>query len=343
MTALFDAETIGGYLRECGILDDSAAVAATPMGGGISNAVLLVETDRGDRFVVKQARDRLAVDADWHIDRRRALNEARCLRYLGEILPPESVPRVLFTDEQASLIGISIVPAGGAIWKQELLEGSISSLTALRVGTLLATVHAVSAEDPRVARDFDNPDLLEQGRITPYHRTAAAAHPRLAAAIGEEIERLAATRRSLVLGDVSPKNVFVYPDRVVFFDVEIAHWGDPAFDVAFCLSHLVLKALLLGVHRAELLGAAADLWTAYRAVVPDWPDLERHVIAELGCLLLARIDGRSPVEYARDDAGRAAVRGLAERLLLHPPAGVHAAIDDLRPDPVRQTDERSAA
>jgi 5-methylthioribose kinase len=326
---MFDAASIGGYLHARGLVDERAVVTATPMGGGISNAVLLVETDLGDRVVIKQARDRLDVSADWHIDRRRAINEAHCLRYLDEILPDGSVPRVLFTDEQESMIGMTVAPAGGAIWKQQLLGGQVSRATARAVGRLLAIIHAVSADDPRIPREFDNGDLLEQGRVDPYHRAAAAAHPRLAGVIEAEIERLKATRRALVLGDVSPKNIFVYPDRVLFFDVEIAHWGDPAFDVAFCLTHLILKALVLREHREPLLRAAAELWASYRVGVPAWPGYDGDVIAELGCLLLARVDGKSPVEYLHGEADCDLVRGVAGRVLRQPPASIRALLGEL--------------
>ena len=326
---MFNATSIGPYLRARRLVSAQAVVTATPMGGGISNDVLLVETDLGDRFVIKQARDRLDVSADWHIDRRRAINEAHCLRYLEEILPDGSVPRVIFTDEAESVIGMTVAPTGGVIWKQQLLGGHVSRLTARRVGQLLALIHATAADDPRIARDFDNADLLEQGRIDPYHRAAAAAHPRLAAAIEAEIERLEKTRRTLVLGDVSPKNVFVYPDRVLFFDVEIAHWGDPAFDVAFCLTHLTLKALLLPRRRQSLLDAATDLWRSYLTGVPAWPGFETSVLAELGCLLLARVDGKSPVEYLHTDAERDLVRGLAESLLSKTPPSIPTLLKEL--------------
>jgi aminoglycoside phosphotransferase (APT) family kinase protein len=339
---MFDAVSIGHYLRARGHVSARAAVSAAPMGGGISNNVWLVETDLGDRFVVKQARDHLDVSADWRIDRRRAINEAHCLRYLEEILPEGSVPRVLFDDEEESLIGLTVAPTGGVIWKQELLGGEVSRVTARRVGRLLGMIHARSADDPRVAREFDTHHLLEQGRIDPYHRAAAAAHPRLAAAIEAEVQRLEATRRALVLGDVSPKNVFVYPESVLFFDVEIAHWGDPAFDVAFCLTHLILKALLLREHRQALLGAAAELWRSYRTGVPGRPGYDADVLAELGCLLLARVDGKSPVEYVKTDDERDLVRGAAESLLLVPPLTVAALLEDLRHTKPPQTHSSAA-
>jgi 5-methylthioribose kinase len=216
------------------------------------------------------------------------------------------------------------------IWKDQLLAGTVSPETARRVGALLADVHRASAEDPAAPAAFGAVELLEQGRIEPYHRTAAARHPDLAAAIGAEILRLEHTRLALVLGDVSPKNIFVYPDRVMFFDVEIAHWGDPAFDVAFCLTHLIVKAIVLPHVGTQLLGAAAELWQTYARGVPAWPDHERHVLAELGCLLLARIDGKSPLEYVDGDATRDTVRGLAARLLLDPPASLADLLGGLR-------------
>ena len=52
-----------------------------------------------------------------------------------------------------------------------------------------------------------------------------------------------ANKRALVHGDVSPKNILGGPAGPVFLDAECAWWGDPAFDLAFCLNHLLLKCL----------------------------------------------------------------------------------------------------
>jgi len=326
---MVDAATIGSYLRERGFIPAGAAVTASARGGGVSNVVLLVEVDGLDPFIVKQARSRLDVDADWHIDPWRALNEASCLRHLATILPPGSVPSVLFEVPEDTLMATSVAPDGGEIWKAQLLAGEVSATTARRVGEMLAAIHARSAGDTAVRTRFDHPHLLEQGRIEPYHLTTAAAHPELAPVIEAEVRRLRATRRTLVLGDVSPKNIFVYPDSVFFFDVEIAHWGDPAFDAAFCLSHLVLKAVALPLHAAALLDAASAFWTAYAAGVPPWVGHDGHVVAELGCLLLARVDGKSPAEYLGDPE-REAVRRLASALLLEPPRDPPECLSEAR-------------
>jgi 5-methylthioribose kinase len=281
----------------------------------VSGDVVLVREAGRPLVVLKRAHARLRVRAEWHIDVDRTINEGRCLRYLGSFLPEGSVPAVRFIDEQERVLAMDVIPEGGANWKQQLLEGRVDPVAARRVGTLLAAVHRHSAADSGVRDCFDNPHLLRQGRTDPYHRSAAAANPELARVIEEEAERVEGTHLALVLGDVSPKNIAVFGDHVVFFDVEIAHWGDPAFDVAFCLTHLLLKALVHERHRDELLVAADVLWHSYVGAVPQWDALEQHVVAELGCLLLARVDGKSPVEYIDSDLARSAVRALARSLL----------------------------
>jgi hypothetical protein len=85
----------------------------------------------------------------------------------------------------------------------------------------------------------------------------------------------------------------------MFLDAECATAGDPAFDVAFCLNHLVLKALHLRSSRKTLFSCAEDFWSAYRDCI-DWEaqdELERRVCRLLPAFMLARVDGKSPVEY----------------------------------------------
>ena len=162
---------------------------------------------------------------------------------------------------------------------------------------LLGEIHRRSAGDRGVARDFADLTPLLQGRVDPYHRTAAAANPGVAGVIEAEVERLLATRRCLVLGDWSPKNLLVYPDRVLALDFEVAHYGDPAFDVAFLLTHLVLKRARRPGDATRLRAAAHVFLRGYGGAAGAVCPPDEHVVAELGCLLLARVDGKSRIEY----------------------------------------------
>jgi hypothetical protein len=99
----------------------------------------------------------------------------------------------------------------------------------------------------------------------------------------------------------------------VVLDAECAWFGDPAFDLAFVLNHLLLKGVWRPALRDRYLDAFASLVEGYRAHVrwEPWDDVERRTAALLPALLLARIDGKSPVEYIASDSEREAVRAFA--------------------------------
>jgi 5-methylthioribose kinase len=126
---------------------------------------------------------------------------------------------------------------------------------------------------------------------------------------------------------------------MVMLDFEVAHWGDPAFDPAFLLTHLVLKAVREPALACAFLDEAARFWSVYvEAAGPVAADAPA-VVAELGCLLLARMDGKSPIEYLTAPAERDAVRALA-RALLAPdaPTTVDGALDEARRTTHRKDD-----
>jgi 5-methylthioribose kinase len=316
------------YLVQRGLIAPQAPAQIEPLGWGISNVVIQV-TLPDDGFVFKQSLPKLRVADDWPFDRARIFVERDCMALLGELLPPGSVPRVRFTDEANYVFGMSLAPAGGVLWKQALLEGQIDPATAGRAGTLLAAIHNRTADDPRARTRFASQAGFLQGRVDPYHRTAAKAHPDLAPVIEAEVRRLLDTRRALVHGDYSPKNIFAYPDRIFLLDFEVAHYGDPAFDTAFCLTHLVLKTVKFPARASGYLNAAHAFWRAYRDALASGlaPEIEATTIRELGCLLLARIDGKSKVEYISDEPTRDLVRGLAREILL----GSETALEALLP------------
>src|SRR5581483_3076400 len=227
--------------------------------------------------------------------------------------------------EESFALVIACAPTGGTLWKDDLLRGRADAVVGERAGELLGRIHRLAAGDSTARDRFADQRVLVEGRTDPYHAATAAAHPELAPAIEAEVERLLATRRTLTLGDWSPKNLFVYPDRVFAIDFEVAHWGDPAFDVAFCLTHLSLKAVRFG-ERADYLACARRFWDAYRGEEQAALCDEDAVVRELGCLLLARIDGKSPVEYIDDEARKDAVRALGAELLAGPARTVPEAL-----------------
>lgn len=318
--ALLDVDTVGAYAAGRGLIPDARAACAVSLGGGVSNVVLAVGA--GDRqVVVKQALPRLRVAEEWLAKRERIVTEAAALRWAGDVTP-DLVPPVLDVDPAAFALSIARAPSGWTDWKARLLNGDADPAVAARLGTALSVWHATTRDDPAVAARFDDAEAFDQLRVDPYYRTVMARHAEVAPDIAGYVDRLVATRRCLVHGDFSPKNVLLGEEGLWVIDFEVAHVGDPAFDVAFLLNHLLLKA----VHRPGAVDAyercALAFMDAYRTGVPaGFGGPATYVHGHVGCLMLARVDGKSPADYLTPVERRTA-RTLALALIRRPPAAL---------------------
>lgn len=201
-------------------------------------------------------------------------------------------------------------------WRDDLAAGRVDADVGAVVGDRLAAIHAQTAGNDSTAREFASDHLFEALRIEPYLRYSAVRSPEHTAALSELAHDLADTHIALVHGDVSPKNIIVTRDGPVLTDAECAWYGDPAFDLAFCLNHLLLERIWKPQHRAPLQETSTRLLTAYlRGVSWEPPNAVAARIARLlPALALARIDGRSPVDYL-SAAQRESLRTRAGRAL----------------------------
>ena len=312
-------------LRAGGVIGAAEAARLVPLAGGVSSDIWRLETG-GRALCVKRALPRLKVAAEWRVPVERNRYEAEWIRRAGRAAPA-SVPTLIHEDRAAGLIVMDYLdPAVYPVWKDLLRDGLVSSDFAAAVGGTLARLHAASAGDARAARAFRTDGLFHALRLEPYLLTAAAAHPVVARPLRALARRTASGRAALVHGDVSPKNILAGPDGPVFLDAECAWYGDPAFDLAFCLNHLLLKCLWRPAYRGAYLEAFAALGGAYLgAVTWEAPDaLETRAARLVPGLLLARVDGKSPVEYLTDAADLATVRAFAFETLRHPPEGLRS-------------------
>ncbi|MGI9170815.1 MAG: phosphotransferase family protein [Caulobacteraceae bacterium] len=293
----------------------------TPLSGGVSCNAWRVDSD-GRSICVKQALARLHVADDWRAPVGRALFEYRWFE-TARALVPGSAPKPLALDAERGFLAMEFLPeADHPLWKRQLLAGEVHVATAAAVGERLGRIHAGAAGQADIAARFDSDPIFFALRLEPYLLATAERRPRGAPALRALAERTAATRLTLVHGDLSPKNILVGPDGPVFLDAETAVWGDPAFDLAFCLNHLLLKALAVPAARRALAASFTALAEAYLQRV-DWEPrqtVESRAASLLPALLLARVDGKSPVEYLIREGQKALVRAVAEPLLLAPPA-----------------------
>lgn len=290
----------------------------TSLGGGVSNHVLLAEAG-ALRCVVKQSLGRLRVAEEWLSRRDRIHRECDALRDVAPGLPAGAVPRVLFEDRESFVFGMEAAPADAQPWKAALMAGEVREELAEAAGRLLGAWISESAGRPEWCEKFGDLAVFGELRVDPYYRFTADRHPELRERFAALIHECLGRRVSLVHGDFSPKNLLVCGPGLMVIDWEVVHWGDPAFDAAFLSNHLLLKAVCVPGSAQKLASAAAAFWRALHAAAPGLDWLEPAAMRHLGCLLLARVDGKSPAEYLRDESVKQKLRGAARDLILRPP------------------------
>ena len=298
-----------------GLLGGDEPPVFEPLTGGVSSDIWIIR--QGDhRVVVKRALAKLNVAQDWWAPVERNAADAEWLRLAGEIVPG-AAPRVLYRDDQAGLFVMSYIdPAEAPVWKVRLLAGDVDPAFAASVGRTIGRIHAATAGQTAIATAFANAAAFRALRLSPYLEATAEKHPALAPRLLAIARSTARHQVCLIHGDVSPKNILVGANGPILLDAECATYGDPAFDLAFCLNHLLLKGLVIG--QAGPLAAAFEALTSgylEAASSPMARGVMRRTAALLPALLLARVDGKSPVEYIATDAQRTIVRGVAAYFL----------------------------
>jgi aminoglycoside phosphotransferase (APT) family kinase protein len=306
-------------LHRLDLVPHGADVVVTPLAGGVSSDIARVDV-AGRSFCVKQALPKLKVAADWRAPVERNHSEAEWIRVASELVP-DAVPRLIAEDAAAGLFAMQwLAPDAHPVWKAQLRDGTIEPAVAIEVGRRIARIHAATAGRREIAARFATDHIFLPIRLEPYLLATAERHPDVAPALRAIAEGTARTKLALVHGDVSPKNILVGPRGPVFLDAECAWYGDPAFDLAFCLNHLLLKCLWQPQWRARYLAAFRALGDAYLAGVTWEPRdvFEARCARLLPGLFLARVDGKSPVEYVTVEADRDRVRACAKPLLRAP-------------------------
>jgi 5-methylthioribose kinase len=324
----FDIEDFGAlhdYLTAQGHVKPGEIASFKKLEGGVSNRTVKVAWPDGHAWVLKQALAKLRVNADWFSSPERIGVEAKALRCLNRLAPPGTTPSFIFEDMANYLLGMEAIPDEHENWKSVLLSGQIVANHFEQFGLLLGAIHRRSTEagsEFRIA--FADTTYFENLRLEPYYLYAAQKTAEASAFLNALAQETLRHKDSLVHGDFSPKNTLIYRGKLILLDYEVVHFGDPAFDLGFALTHFLSKAHHLPKERARLASAAELFWQVYCEEITGlhWaatlePRVVRHT---LGCLL-ARVAGKSPLEYLTPKE-TARQRDVVLALIAEPPTSV---------------------
>ena len=316
------------YLEERGILEAGEVPEVRILTGGVSNRTVFVRRAAGPNMVLKQALSKLRVATEWLSDPTRIHREAEGMRVLKTLLPAGAVPAFVFEDWDWHILAMAAVPMPHENWKDMLLRGEVDFDLVGQFGKNLGLIHqtsGVAGFDPESA--LWKKDFFESLRLEPYYAFAALQQPSASSFLHKLIDETRAHTETIVHGDYSPKNILVYENRLILLDHEVIHIGDPSFDIGFSMTHFLCKANHLRP-KAGLFGEAARRhWLSYGEVNADrGEDFEgRAVRHTIGCIL-ARVDGRSPVEYL-NEAARSMQRDFVLDMMRRPPGSIPDLIE----------------
>ena len=303
------AEELKAYLRSKGHIKMKEPIHSRVLAGGVSNRTVLVERASGQNWVMKQALAKLRVKVDWFSNPERIHREAEGMRYLFRFAPKGSITRLVFEDHEEHILAMEAVAEPHENWKVMLLRGELELDHVKQFAQLLATIAretflanktAQTGETGEIQAAFADRSYFETLRLEPYYlytaQQVSAASPFLTQLVEDTRGRLL----TLVHGDFSPKNVLVHRGKLILLDHEVIHFGDPAFDVGFAMTHFLSKAHHIPAKSDAFREAALTFWQRYASQVQElafYAELEPYAIKHSLACLLARVRGRSPLEY----------------------------------------------
>ena len=285
-----DKKSLPPYLRRKKIVVQGESIREIDaVGDGRKNTIYAVVTSR-QRLIVKQAHSRVQQTKERiYLDRKRIVHEMACIGVLAEIVPPDFVPSPVLLD-RSNFILVTTAPAREALlWENELLRGRVDLQIAAQCGELLATVHSDTANSRDLRETFKDTKPFEQLRVAPAYGRIGEAFPEYRKVIEDQSKELLKSARVMVLGDLRPRNVWVNKGSIYLIDFATAHFGHPAFDLAFYCRDLCLKAIVNSPQKAAYLEAINVFWLSYFVVAryAGRPKVERSGVRNFGCLLLA--------------------------------------------------------
>ena len=283
---------------------------------GVSSDIWHIKTKKNTEFCIKRALDKLTVKEDWFAPVSRSNFEAMYFKYCKKVMP-ECFPKLLGHDNKNYILAMQwYSPKSYRVWKKKLLNSNINFMDAINISNVLIKKHKFFFHKKFYKKKFENDDTFYSIRIEPYIIFTSNKYPQYKKKFLDVAQSLVQNKKTLIHGDFSPKNILIKSNNPIILDAETACWGDPVFDLAFCNNHILLKSLLFKNLGHKFLELSYKFLNNYIKNI-TWEDKNffiQRLIKILPLLLLARVDGKSPVEYFKTKEKKQ-TRSLAKNIL----------------------------
>jgi 5-methylthioribose kinase len=328
--APLDDRSLPDYLRGLGLLRGAASVVIEAAGDGNINWVRRVRT--GERsWVVKQARPALERFPQYRASTIRIACEARWLEAVRPLDRDRVCPAVVAFDEAARTLVLEDLGDAPRLDAALAHPSFDARAPAARLAGFLGAVHAATADDASLVSRFPNGEMQRlhgdhvfvlpfrenDFPLAPPVRTRAKEIWRkgdIAAQAATAYRRYLEPRGALVHGDVQAGNVLLAPRGAVLLDAEIAHVGDPAFDLGMLFAHCWLPAAARGAP-SDAEPAVTAAWEAYATADGSGPERRAEATRYAGIELLRRTLGAARMPAVEAPGASLAVIDFARTLL----------------------------
>jgi 5-methylthioribose kinase len=266
--------------------------------------VRLGDNGQEETLYVRQSRYYVKAHEDLQRDPGRVDTEAKALAFIDRIVPGV-VPKVIRIDRTNSVLILSDIKLGGQLLADELAAGRVHPEAGPQFGSTIGEIQKATF-GLSLGQILGDASIVESSNKNSYLGARTEAPLRLYPEQTQQLlEDSAKAARCFVMGDLSPKNIFVEEQSVRFLDLERTSTGDPAYDPAYVITHLLIDAnrslhsssleFINGFMQAYLEAVSSSLNSQ------ELDELQNRIIRFVGFSILHRTQGIYFVSYSGQD------------------------------------------
>ncbi len=287
-----------------------------PLKGGVSCEIYKVDTTTNS-YCIKKALKKLRVEKDWYADPIRSYYEYLWLKKTKKILP-SSIPEVISYNRMKNYLIIEYLNMSRySNLKEDLLKGKVDLDNLNKIAKKLLYIHKnLKSNYNKKIFQTHNFNFIKL-RINPYLLELNKTYPELKKYINETVNLLRNNQHTVIHADFTPKNILVSKNKQIILDAETANYGDPSFDIVSLINHLIIKLLFVNKNKKNFVLALKKIFNTYHSNVTweEKQDIIKRSLTLLPLMMLARVDGKSPVEYIKNNNEKNKLRRIALDLI----------------------------